>query len=444
MSKKRVVYFYDRDVANHHYGENHPMKPHRLAITHNLILNYGLHKKMKVYKPRRATIEDLTKFHTPEYIEFLQRVTPDTPLRDKIRFNVYGDCPGFESLFEFCQLYAGGSIDGAIQLNHGQCDIAINWAGGLHHARKSEASGFCYINDIVLAILELLKYHARVLYIDIDIHHGDGVQDAFYLTDRVMTVSFHKYGNGFFPGTGDTYEIGKRRGKYYSVNVPLRDGIDDKGYHYLFKPIIQAVMDRYRPGVVVMQCGADSLRDDRIGNFNLTLKGHAECVEFVKSFNLPLLVVGGGGYTVKNVARCWTNETAVLLGEELSNELPFNDYFQHFGPDFLLHSPIVETKVENMNPRPYLDHIKQTVLENLRHLEGAPGIQMNQVPSDLFDDDPVFDEEESDQEEPDEVDPNILFASEQDDDNNDDDDDNDNDKPKNSYSDKDDEDYTLQ
>jgi len=315
---------------------------------------------------------------------------------------------------------------------------------GLHHARKSEASGFCYINDIVLAILELLKYHARVLYIDIDIHHGDGVQDAFYLTDRVMTVSFHKYGNGFFPGTGDTYEIGKRRGKYYSVNVPLRDGIDDKGYHYLFKPIIQAVMDRYRPGVVVMQCGADSLRDDRIGNFNLTLKGHAECVEFVKSFNLPLLVVGGGGYTVKNVARCWTNETAVLLGEELSNELPFNDYFQHFGPDFLLHSPIVETKVENMNPRPYLDHIKQTVLENLRHLEGAPGIQMNQVPSDLFDDDPVFDEEESDQEEPDEVDPNILFASEQDDDNNDDDDDNDNDKPKNSYSDKDDEDYTLQ
>jgi acetoin utilization deacetylase AcuC-like enzyme len=184
-----------------------------------------------------------------------------------------------------------------------------------------------------------------------------------------------------------------------------------KGYHYLFKPIIQAVMDRYRPGAVVMQCGADSLRDDRIGNFNLSLKGHAECVEFVKNFNLPLLVLGGGthrknnsiiidfmfylflwilislfslfifdqfndcflssgGYTIKNVARCWTNETAVLLGEELSNELPFNDYFQHFGPDFLLHSPIVETKVENLNSQKYLDYIKQTVLENLRHLEG--------------------------------------------------------------------------
>lgn len=91
---------------------------------------------------------------------------------------------------------------GAVKLNHGESDIAINWAGGLHHAKKSEASGFCYINDIVLAILELLKYHARVLYIDIDIHHGDGVEEAFYTTDRVMTVSFHKYGE-YFPGTGD-------------------------------------------------------------------------------------------------------------------------------------------------------------------------------------------------------------------------------------------------
>ena len=125
-----------------------------------------------------------------------------------------------------------------------QCDIAINWSGGLHHAKKWEASGFCFVNDIVIAILELLKYHQRVLYLDIDIHHGtttkyalvmfflchtagDGVQEAFYLTDRVMTVSFHKYGN-FFPGTGDMYELGQDIGKYFSINVPLREGIDDE------------------------------------------------------------------------------------------------------------------------------------------------------------------------------------------------------------------------
>ena len=101
----------------------------------------------------------------------------------------------FDGLFDFCQISAGGSVAGAIKLNHGLSDIAINWAGGLHHAKKSEAAGFCYINDIVLGILELLKYHQRVLYVDIDIHHGDGVEEAFFTSDRVMTFSIHKYGN---------------------------------------------------------------------------------------------------------------------------------------------------------------------------------------------------------------------------------------------------------
>jgi histone deacetylase 1/2 len=135
----------------------------------------------------------------------------------------------FDGLYEFCQISTGGSVAGAVKLNKQQADIAINWAGGLHHAKKSEASGFCYVNDIVLAILELLKYHQRVLYIDIDIHHGDGVEEAFYTTDRVMTVSFHKYGE-YFPGTGDLRDIGAGRGKYYAVNFPMRDGIDDECY----------------------------------------------------------------------------------------------------------------------------------------------------------------------------------------------------------------------
>ena len=114
--------------------------------------------------------------------------------------NIGEDCPVFDGLFDFCQISAGGSVAGAIKLNHGLSDIAINWAGGLHHAKKSEAAGFCYINDIVLGILELLKYHQRVLYVDIDIHHGDGVEEAFFTSDRVMTFSLHKYGiSTFFP-----------------------------------------------------------------------------------------------------------------------------------------------------------------------------------------------------------------------------------------------------
>lgn len=159
----------------------------------------------------------------------------------------FDDCPRFPSVYDFCQLYTGGSIEGAWRLNQKRTDVAINWAGGLHHARKSEGSGFCYVNDIVLAIQELLRYHPRVLYIDIDIHHGDGVQDAFYHTDRVMCVSLHKYSPHFFPGTGHAGETGHKEGKYYSVNVPLKDGIDDANYLRMFKPVIADVMEFYRP-----------------------------------------------------------------------------------------------------------------------------------------------------------------------------------------------------
>lgn len=170
----------------------------------------------------------------------------------------------------------------------------MNWSGGLHHAKRSEASGFWYINDIVLGILELLKYHARVMYIDIDIHHGDGVEEAFYVSHRVMTVSFHKFGD-FFPGTGDTTDVGASEGKYYAVNVPLNDGMDDDLFAALFKPIIARCIEVYRPGAVVLQCGADSLAGDRLGKFNLSIKGRAACAQFVKPFNIPMLVLRGEG-----------------------------------------------------------------------------------------------------------------------------------------------------
>ncbi|TKS86380.1 Histone deacetylase 1 [Collichthys lucidus] len=306
--------------------------------------------------------------------------------------NVGEDCPVFDGLFEFCQLSGGGSVAGAVKLNKQQTDIAINWAGGLHHAKKSEASGFCYVNDIVLAILELLKYHQRVLYIDIDIHHGDGVEEAFYTTDRVMTVSFHKYGE-YFPGTGDLRDIGAGKGKYYAVNYPLRDGIDDESYEAIFKPIMAKVMEMYQPSAVVLQCGADSLSGDRLGCFNLTIKGHAKCVEYMKSFNLPLLMLGGGGYTIRNVARCWTYETAVALDTSIPNELPYNDYFEYFGPDFKLH--ISPSNMTNQNTNDYLEKIKQRLFENLRMLPHAPGVQMQAIPEDAVQED-SGDEEEDD------------------------------------------------
>uniref|UniRef100_UPI00358F3471 histone deacetylase 3 isoform X3 n=1 Tax=Myxine glutinosa TaxID=7769 RepID=UPI00358F3471 len=355
----RVAYFYDPDVGNFHYGPGHPMKPHRLALTHSLVLHYGLHKKMMVYKPYRASQHDMCRFHSEEYIDFLQRVTPHNIqgfTKSLNAFNVGDDCPVFPGLFDFCSRYTGASLQGATQLNNKMCDIAINWSGGLHHAKKFEASGFCYVNDIVIGILELLKYNPRVLYIDIDIHHGDGVQEAFYLTDRVMTVSFHKYGNYFFPGTD---------------------------YRQLFQPIIRQVMDFFQPTCIVLQCGADSLGCDRLGCFNLSIKGHGDCVSFVKSFNMPLLVLGGGGYTVKNVARCWTYETSMVVDEQISDELPYNEYLEYFSPDFSLH-PDISTRIENQNSKQYLEQIRQTVFENLKMLNHAPSVQIHDVPSDLL------------------------------------------------------------
>ena len=225
MAKNKVAYFYDSEVGNYHFGYGHPMKPHRVRMTHELIVNYGLYQQMRVYRPHLASKEALMKFHSEPYLNFLEKITRDTiqdNIEDMKQFSVGQDCPVFEGVYDFSKICASGSIGGAERLNEGSVDIAVNWAGGLHHAKKSEASGFCYINDCVLSIIELLKIHERVLYLDIDIHHGDGVEEAFLTTNRVMTCSFHKYGD-YFPGTGSVDDIGVGDGENYSINYPLND-----------------------------------------------------------------------------------------------------------------------------------------------------------------------------------------------------------------------------
>lgn len=241
-TRPRIDYFYDEAIGNFVYGEGHPMRPHRVRLTHHLVVHYGLYKHMNVFRPKHATKADLCTFHSDDYVGFLSEVTPDamsTWMHAMDRYNLSTDCPVFDGLYEYCQTYAGGSISGAARLGQGCADIVMNWSGGMHHAKRNEASGFCYVNDIVLAILELLKVHARILYIDIDIHHGDGVEEAFYLTDRVMTLSFHQSGGGFFPGTGHLDDVGAKAGKNYALNFPLDPGMDDTSYASVFKPVVR-------------------------------------------------------------------------------------------------------------------------------------------------------------------------------------------------------------
>ena len=151
-------------------------------------------------------------------------------------------------------------------------------------------------------------------------------------------------------------------------------------------------MEWYRPGAVVLQCGADSLAGDRLGCFNLSHKGHARCVEYVKKFGLPTLVLGGGGYTIRNVARCWAYETALLVDKPLHEDIPFNEYFDYYGPDYKMHVP--STNMENMNSKEYLHKLKTKIIENLRHTQFAPSVQSHDVPRDLFSSDDEHEEED--------------------------------------------------
>lgn len=340
---------------------------------------------MEIYRAQPATNLELTQFHTDEYIDFIDRVTPDNLHlfeREQVIFNVGDDCPVFDGLGEFCKISCGGSMEGAARLNRGQADIAINYAGGLHHAKKSEASGFCYTNDIVLGIIELLRYHPRVLYIDTDVHHDDGVEEAFYTNDRVMTCSFHKFGE-FFPGTGNLTDIGIGKGKYHAINIPLRDGIDDASYKSIFEPIITKIMEWYQPSAIVLQCGGDSLSGDRLGPFNLSMRGHANCVNFVRSLGVPMMVLGGGGYTIRNVARTWAFETGVCNGEILPKELPYNGYYEYYAPTYEL--DVRSANMTNANSKEYLDKILTQVISNLDNTKHTPSVQMNEVPLDMED-----------------------------------------------------------
>ncbi|KAK9810961.1 hypothetical protein WJX73_001010 [Symbiochloris irregularis] len=386
VKDKKVAYYYDEELGNVNYGGGNPMRPHRVRLTHNLVDNYGLNSKLRVQRPRYCTDRELEEFHADEYIGFLRSVTPDNQeeyMLQMRRFNMgavgEADCPVFDGLLDYCAMYSGASVGAANLLNSGEADICLNWAGGMHHAKKAEASGFCYINDIVLAILELLKVHQRVLYVDIDIHHGDGVEEAFLLTDRCMTVSFHKYGD-FFPGTGALDDTGAEDGHYYSINVPLQEGVDDETYRIMFEPIIAKVMEVYQPGAIVVCGGADSLSGDRLGCFNLSLQGHSHSMEYLASFNVPMLVLGGGGYTMRNVSRCWCYETGRLLGLDLPDELPQAALSQY---DYYMDTHrlrISTSNMKNANSRARLEEIKNIVLQNLSRLPPAPGAHMTQPP----------------------------------------------------------------
>lgn len=233
--------------------------------------------------------------------------------------------------------------------------------------------------------MRLLCEYRRVLYIDIDVHHGDGVEEAFLTTNRVLTLSFHQFESdqSFFPGTGSVDDFGEDEGLYHSINVPLLSGCTDINYEIVFKSVVDKVCERYRPEAIVLQCGSDSVVGDRIGGFNLTIQGHGTAFAHVLSKGLPTVCLGGGGYTAENVSRCWTYESFLALGKDVPKYLPENLEYQSIYTVNELLRPLHNSQEDptERNTKEYINKLVARIDELLKNIEIAPGTPFMPVPN---------------------------------------------------------------
>ena len=355
QAQRKVVYFVDHSVTAIAYAEGHVMRPSRVRALHSLVHSLGLDADahMTVCHARPATAEEMSVFHRGAYLECLRRapVICGNPLEGSSlafqkEFDVpfasqHGDCPLFPEVWSLVTSQAGASLACAEALIHGDATVAMNWAGGMHHAAAAHASGFCFVNDIVLCIRRLLRHYQRVLYVDLDVHHGDGVEGAFYGNHRVMTLSLHQFGNGFFPGTGDFAT--RDTADSFAINVPLPTRTGDAAYLLSFRTALSSVVQCFDPEAVVVQCGADTIAGDLIGRLCVTTLAHTQCVADVLALGRPTVLLGGGGYHVFHTTRCWAIHTATALGRtatQLPLYIPRSDpYYMDYRRECVPHRP---------------------------------------------------------------------------------------------------------
>jgi acetoin utilization protein AcuC len=307
------------------FGSAHPFKVHRLALTFELLQAYGLIDRddVRVVGLREATEAEALGFHSQGYLEALRLASSGMWVPNQFSHGLgTTDNPVFPDVFEWAMLVAGGSIDAAAALLDRDVDRSFSLAGGLHHAMPNRASGFCHVNDGVLAIQRLRAAGKRVVYVDIDAHHGDGVQHAFYEDPEVLTVSIHQTGYTIFPGTGFEEEIGQGAGRGYAINLPLLPGAGDEAYDEAFESVILPAIELFRPDVLVTQLGTDAVLGDLLANLRMSLRGFERAVERFRAVGAPWLALGGGGYDVPNVVRAWTLTWSAMLGETLPDEIP--------------------------------------------------------------------------------------------------------------------------
>ncbi|HDP90494.1 MAG TPA: acetoin utilization protein AcuC [Thioalkalivibrio sp.] len=326
---RRAVLTAAARYRRHSYGDNHPLGIPRVSLTLDLIRSYGALDETAEYLPsRKALPRELQWFHTREYVSAMQRCEAVGKVFDKYRqrHNIGNyENPYFPDFFATPATATGGSIQGAEEVLKGR--VAFSPAGGMHHALPDSAQGFCFFNDPALAILRLRQEGLRVLYVDIDAHHGDGVEYAFRNDPGVCTFSLHMDTEYAYPFKGGQVADTGPHGN--AVNVPLPREMNDSEYRHVFTRVWPAVLAAFRPDVVVLQTGTDILRPDPLGKFRISTQLFLEVVQRIlddspthEDGTPRLLAVGGGGYHPLVLARCWVGVWAILSGRELPAELP--------------------------------------------------------------------------------------------------------------------------
>ena len=350
MSRRAAFVYHDR-LSRHVLRDDHVMVPTRLRYTYELLEAYGAFEMPNaiLVEPRQASEEDVLSLHTREYVDGVRGLSRGDGYHSAAAygFSDHGDNPVYSGMFEAALWSTGASLTAAEMLADGRADVAFNCSGGLHHAMPGRASGFCIFNDPVIAINLLLERGLRVAYVDIDAHHGDGVQLAFYDSDRVLTVSMHESGAYLFPGTGFVEEMGEGRGLGYSVNVPLFPYTGDENYLWALREAVLPVVKAFRPDVLATQLGMDPHFRDPITHLGLTVQGHAGLVEELGRLCPRWLAFGGGGYDLSAVARGWTLDFGVMLETEWSDRIP-EAYRERYGMITLrdAEGPVVDGAVE--------------------------------------------------------------------------------------------------
>src|SRR5215475_1922047 len=321
----RLVVAWDDALIQYDFGPGHPLAPVRVALTMELAGELGVLSAPSVtmVTPSPATDAELETVHDDDYVAAVRQA--GRLLAADLQYGLgTTDNPVFEGMHEASAMVAGATLTAARAIWPGPAVHAVSIAGGLHHAMRRAASGFCVYNDLVIAIKWLLSAGAtRVAYVDTDVHHGDGVQAAFYDDPRVLTISLHEHPATLFPGTGLPGETGTGAGDGYAVNVALPAGTSDAGWLRAFDAVVPPLLRAFKPEVLVTQHGCDSHRLDPLADLELTVDAQRQAALWLHELAHELcdgrwLLTGGGGYAlVQVVPRTWTHLLAIAAGAPL-------------------------------------------------------------------------------------------------------------------------------